>query len=182
MTLIQFTENHEDLSTDQGYQFKFFCDRCRNGYMSSFQASALGTCLLSAGRRKRLWRRLRFGRGKRLRNPASRRRQGPRRCAEGGGRGGALAVPPVQAVRQVGLPGELLERAARPVQRLRARRPDGACVGPGGGDGRADQRRRPQARSHQRPLDMAGTASRPLSCRAKARKVGKSVRGATLVP
>jgi hypothetical protein len=43
MTLIQFTENYEDLSTDQGYQFKFFCDRCRNGYMSSFQTSTLGT-------------------------------------------------------------------------------------------------------------------------------------------
>lgn len=42
-TLIQFTENYEDLSTDEGYQFKFFCDRCRNGYMSSFEASALGT-------------------------------------------------------------------------------------------------------------------------------------------
>ncbi|HEX9366020.1 MAG TPA: zinc ribbon domain-containing protein [Vicinamibacterales bacterium] len=43
MALIQFTENYEDLSTDQGYQFKFFCDRCRNGYMSSFQTSTLGT-------------------------------------------------------------------------------------------------------------------------------------------
>ena len=42
MSLIQFTENYEDLSTDQGFQFKFFCDRCRNGYMSSFQTSALG--------------------------------------------------------------------------------------------------------------------------------------------
>jgi hypothetical protein len=42
MGLIQFTENYEDLSTDQGYQFKFFCDRCRNGYMSTFQTSAIG--------------------------------------------------------------------------------------------------------------------------------------------
>lgn len=43
MSLIKFTENYEDLSTDQGYQFKFFCDRCHNGYMSSFQTSVLGT-------------------------------------------------------------------------------------------------------------------------------------------
>jgi len=43
MALIQFTENYDDLSTDLGYQFKFYCDRCRNGYMSTFQASVVGT-------------------------------------------------------------------------------------------------------------------------------------------
>jgi Double zinc ribbon len=43
MALIQFTENYEDLSTDQGYQFKFLCDKCHNGYLSSFHTSALGT-------------------------------------------------------------------------------------------------------------------------------------------
>src|SRR5215510_12353102 len=43
MGMIQFTENYEDLSTDQGYQFKFYCDKCRNGYMSSFQSSTMGT-------------------------------------------------------------------------------------------------------------------------------------------
>ncbi|MCX6638013.1 MAG: zinc ribbon domain-containing protein, partial [Acidobacteria bacterium] len=39
MSIIRFTQNHEDLSTDRGYQFKFFCDRCGNGYLSSFQTS-----------------------------------------------------------------------------------------------------------------------------------------------
>jgi hypothetical protein len=43
MSLIQFTENYDDLSTDRGYQFKFHCDRCRNGVMSSFKASVMGT-------------------------------------------------------------------------------------------------------------------------------------------
>src|SRR5690349_5643763 len=43
MSLIQFTENYEDLSTDRGYQFKFLCDRCHNGVMSNFQASVMGT-------------------------------------------------------------------------------------------------------------------------------------------
>lgn len=43
MAFIQFTENHEDLSTENGYQFKFYCDRCRNGYMSTFQPSVVGT-------------------------------------------------------------------------------------------------------------------------------------------
>ncbi|HWQ55043.1 MAG TPA: zinc ribbon domain-containing protein [Bryobacteraceae bacterium] len=41
-SMIRFTENYDDLSTDRGYQFKFFCDRCRNGYMSSFQTSVTG--------------------------------------------------------------------------------------------------------------------------------------------
>ena len=39
MSVIEFTANHEDLSTDRGYQFKFYCDRCGNGYMSRFQPS-----------------------------------------------------------------------------------------------------------------------------------------------
>ena len=41
-TLIQFVANHDDLSTDKGFQFKFHCDRCRNGYMSRFQPNAIG--------------------------------------------------------------------------------------------------------------------------------------------
>ena len=40
--IIQFVKNYEDLSTDKGYQFKFYCDHCGNGYMSSFQPSMLG--------------------------------------------------------------------------------------------------------------------------------------------
>ncbi len=43
MALIAFTKNHDDLSTDMGYQFKFHCDKCGNGYMSSFIPSKLGT-------------------------------------------------------------------------------------------------------------------------------------------
>ena len=42
MALIQFTRNHSDHSTDKGYQFEFFCDRCGNGFMSEFKASATG--------------------------------------------------------------------------------------------------------------------------------------------
>ena len=42
MPQIEFTGNYQDLSTDKGYQFKFFCERCQNGYMSSFQASKIG--------------------------------------------------------------------------------------------------------------------------------------------
>src|SRR4051794_26760741 len=42
MSLIQFTRNYDDLSTDRGYQFKFYCDKCGNGYMTHFETSALG--------------------------------------------------------------------------------------------------------------------------------------------
>ena len=42
MPLIQFTKNHSDHSTDKGYQFEFFCDRCGNGFMSEFKASVTG--------------------------------------------------------------------------------------------------------------------------------------------
>ncbi len=42
MSMIRFTENYDDLSTDRGYQFKFHCDKCGNGFMSSFETSAVG--------------------------------------------------------------------------------------------------------------------------------------------
>jgi membrane protease subunit (stomatin/prohibitin family) len=41
--MIKFTANYDDLSTDRGYQFKFHCDKCGNGYMSRFQPSLTGT-------------------------------------------------------------------------------------------------------------------------------------------
>ncbi len=43
MAMIQFVNNYEDLSTDKGYQFKFHCDRCGNGFMSRFEMSTIGT-------------------------------------------------------------------------------------------------------------------------------------------
>lgn len=41
-TTIEFTGNYQDLSTDRGFQFKFYCEKCGNGYLSSYQASKLG--------------------------------------------------------------------------------------------------------------------------------------------
>src|SRR5438105_2969513 len=40
--VIEFTGNYEDLSTDMGFQFRFLCERCGSGYMSSFRANKLG--------------------------------------------------------------------------------------------------------------------------------------------
>jgi len=42
MAMIQFVQNYQDLSTDKGFQFKFHCDKCGNGYMTRFQPSTLG--------------------------------------------------------------------------------------------------------------------------------------------
>lgn len=42
MVAIRFTGNYEDLSTDRGYQFKFYCEKCQNGYMSTFETSTMG--------------------------------------------------------------------------------------------------------------------------------------------
>ncbi len=48
MATVEFTGNYQDLSTDRGYQFKFFCEKCGNGYMSTFQASKLGMAASAA--------------------------------------------------------------------------------------------------------------------------------------
>ena len=40
--MIFFTDNYQDRGTREGYQFEFFCKRCGNGYMSSFQHSITG--------------------------------------------------------------------------------------------------------------------------------------------
>lgn len=40
---IEFVSNHNDLSTDRGFQFEFQCNRCGTGYRTHFKASATGT-------------------------------------------------------------------------------------------------------------------------------------------
>jgi membrane protease subunit (stomatin/prohibitin family) len=40
---IEFTNNYTDLSTDQGFQFEFTCNRCRNGYRTEFDTYELAT-------------------------------------------------------------------------------------------------------------------------------------------
>jgi len=49
MALIQFTRNYQDLSTDQGFQFEFFCDRCGNGFQTEFQSSLTGNVANALG-------------------------------------------------------------------------------------------------------------------------------------
>jgi hypothetical protein len=39
---LRFTRNYSDLSTNQGFQFEFFCDRCQNGFRTRFKPFAIG--------------------------------------------------------------------------------------------------------------------------------------------
>jgi membrane protease subunit (stomatin/prohibitin family) len=48
MASIPFTNNYTDLSSQRGFQFKFFCEKCGNGYVSTFQANRLGTVAAAA--------------------------------------------------------------------------------------------------------------------------------------
>ena len=40
---IEFTRNYTDHSTDRGFQFEFFCDRCGTGYSTRFLPYTAGT-------------------------------------------------------------------------------------------------------------------------------------------
>lgn len=40
---IEFVSNYNDLSTDNGFQFEFVCNRCRTGYRTRFMPYAAGT-------------------------------------------------------------------------------------------------------------------------------------------
>lgn len=47
--LIKFVKNHSDLSTDNGFQFEFHCDRCGSGFRTKFREWRLGTAADVAG-------------------------------------------------------------------------------------------------------------------------------------
>ncbi|HEX8696105.1 MAG TPA: zinc ribbon domain-containing protein [Longimicrobium sp.] len=43
MSEIQFSDNYNDLSTDQGFQFEFYCEHCHDSWRSPFDRYAAGT-------------------------------------------------------------------------------------------------------------------------------------------
>lgn len=43
MSKIEFTRNYSDQSTDKGFQFEFYCDRCGTGYRTEFQGFMMGS-------------------------------------------------------------------------------------------------------------------------------------------
>src|SRR5262245_11034931 len=40
--MIKFTNNYKDCSTENGFQFEFYCDGCGTGTMSAFKHNKLG--------------------------------------------------------------------------------------------------------------------------------------------
>ena len=48
MATIPFTNNYVDLSSGRGFQFKFHCQKCGNGYVSTFQTNTLSTVATAA--------------------------------------------------------------------------------------------------------------------------------------
>jgi hypothetical protein len=48
MAKIPFTDNYVDLSSNRGFQFKFHCQKCGNGYLSTFRTNALNTVATAA--------------------------------------------------------------------------------------------------------------------------------------
>ena len=49
MATIPFTNNYTDLSSNRGFQFKFFCEKCASGYLSTFKPNSLGMAASAAG-------------------------------------------------------------------------------------------------------------------------------------
>lgn len=49
MALIKFVRNHNDMSTDSGFQFEFYCDRCNCGFQTHFEASPMGMAAEALG-------------------------------------------------------------------------------------------------------------------------------------
>ncbi len=49
MANIPFTGNYTDLSSGRGFQFKFFCEKCGNGYESTFKPNTMGGIASAAG-------------------------------------------------------------------------------------------------------------------------------------
>jgi hypothetical protein len=47
--VIEFTRNYSDHSTNQGFQFEFFCKRCGTGLRTRFKTFALGTVSKAMG-------------------------------------------------------------------------------------------------------------------------------------
>jgi hypothetical protein len=39
---IEFVQNYSDLSTQKGFQFEFYCNRCRSGFRTKFKPSLTG--------------------------------------------------------------------------------------------------------------------------------------------
>ena len=113
MAKIPFTNNYVDLSSNRGFQFKFHCQKCGNGYMSTFQTNTLAR--RHDGRAGRLQSLRRHARTSGAVGPGDRAggRGATTRCgAHEGGRGDRADLQAVHPLRPVGLRAGVLEQEA----------------------------------------------------------------------
>ena len=108
---IEFTRNYSDLSTDNGFQFEFFCDRCGNGYRTEFDTFGL-SCDQRLDSASGCWRR--FGRATQRAKSAAWEKASDKAL-----RTDPAEVRPVPALQRVDVPRPLLEREERPLQAVR---------------------------------------------------------------
>ena len=168
MANVPFTGNYEDLSTDRGYQFKFYCEKCHNGYMSSFQTSKMGMLGAAARVAGSLFGGV-FGRVARQRVRSAARRSADRAhdsALKDAVERDRADLQAVHALRQLGLRADLLEQEGRPLRDLRARsrRRDGRRAGRG--------RARTDAESAHRRLHEPARRPQPAAavCPSAARR------------
>jgi hypothetical protein len=160
MTAIQFTRNHSDHSTDKGYQFEFFCDRCGNGFKSEFKASMTGYATGAIRAAGSIFGGV-FGRAGAGAYEIERAIQGPGHDRHSGASGDQPQFASAE-VHALGVPDHLLEPAPWPLRARRARN--------------RGRRRSPPRRSGEdrdgdltRELDSAGAAAPRRAARPRAK-------------
>ena len=157
MGTVDFTGNYQDLSTDRGYQFKFYCEKCGNGYMSTFQSSKLGLAASAAEVAGSLFGGL-FGKVSDTAYQIQRAVGGPAHDAalQRGDRGDPPPVQAVHALREVGLRAGLLQRQGGPLRVVRTGPRRGDRLRPGRGREAAGHPEGPGSRLGQEPRPRPG--------------------------
>lgn len=148
-TMIQFIANYDDLFTDKGHQFKFYYDKCRNGYMSRFQPNTIGmggegccrrpAAYLGASTGRRTWPTTSSGLSAR---PTTRpwNRPWPARTTSSNTRAAATGCAPTCA-----------RTPARAFAKTMPRQAGGVAGAAGPGHQRVNPHQNPRAGLHQKP-------------------------------
>ncbi len=107
---IEFTTNYSDLSTDNGFQFEFRCDRCGNGYRTEFDAFELSTATNVLDGASGLLGGF-FGQAADVaqRAKSARLGEGKRQGVQEGVKGDPPQVRPVPALQRLDVPRAVLE-------------------------------------------------------------------------
>ena len=167
----------QDLSSQRGFQFKFFCQKCGNGYMSSFQTNSLGMAGAAMDAAASLLGGI-FGRAAQTADQLA--GDGGRTAARFRARrrreGDLADLQAVHAVRAVGVRADLLEQEGRALRGLRARSRRGDRGGAGPGRARAGDAEGAGGRLHEA---SATSRSRPPRC---VRRAERRRRAASSVP